>query len=107
MAERREDDRDAVAGQPGTGTECGGEEPVERARGRMGRPETLEEDGHRGGAIGFERVGPPQVVECGIERGADGRLGGVPDATLEERALGPLHQRSAPRSRRRRAMMLR
>ena len=34
-------------------------------------------------------------------------LGGVPDAALEERALGRLHQRSAPRSRRRRAMMLR
>ena len=36
-----------------------------------------------------------------------GRLGGVTDAALEERALGRLHQRSAPRSRRRRAMMLR
>ena len=58
-------------------------------------------------AVGVQRVGPSQIVERAVERGAARCLGGVPDAALEERPLRRLHQRSAPRSRRRRAMMLR
>ena len=59
------------------------------------------------GAVGAQRVAPAEVVERGVERRTVGGLGGVPDAALEQGALGRLHQRSAPRSSSRRAMMLR
>ena len=54
-----------------------------------------------------QRVGPPQIVECGVERRRrwSGRWRRAGSARTGE-VLG-VHHRSFPRSRRRRAMMFR
>ena len=57
--------------------------------------------------VGGEGVLPAELVEGGVEVGARRRRGGVLDALGEELALLGVHHRSGPRSRSRRATMLR
>ena len=102
-SQRGQDDGGPTRARP----QRGGQQPVERARRGVRRPEALEEDGDGGGAVGVQRIGPSQILQRGIERGTAGAARGVADTGHEEGALRGLHQRSAPRSRRRRAMMLR
>ncbi len=60
-----------------------------------------------GARIGGEGVAPSQLVEGDIEGGTRLLGRGLSEAPLEQAALLAVHQRSSPRSRRRRAMMFR
>ena len=80
---------------------------VESRRDRVGR--TLELEESRNGALWVSGQGftPPEIVERLVQnRGAVDRHR-MTDAPVEERSLLWVHQRSVPRSRSLRAMMLR
>ena len=74
---------------------------------RRRRALVLEDGGDRRGRIGREGVLPAQLGQRGVEVGTRRRGRGVLDALGEELALLLVHHRSGPRSRRRRATMLR
>ena len=52
-----------------------------------------------------ERIVPPELEQCRLERLAVVHPHGVLQAPLEEDEIAGVHHRSAPRSRSRRAMM--
>jgi hypothetical protein len=80
---------------------------VEGRRRGAGRPLPLEEQRHGGPWVVGQGVAPPQVVEGGVEGRSGVVAGGGLQAGGEQPALVGVHQRSAPRSSRRRATMLR
>ena len=83
------------------------DDAVEGAGGGAGLALEGEQQRHRRPPVDLERVGPAQLGQGGVERGAGVALGGVAEAPLEQLQLLAVHQRSLPRSSRRRAMMLR
>jgi hypothetical protein len=85
----------------------GAQDVVERGGRDVRGALELEQDRHGGAPVDGERVLPAELVERGVERRAGVLRGGVAEAALEEVEVGAVHQRSFPRSRSRRAMMLR
>ncbi len=61
---------------------------VERRGRGVGRALQLEEQRDRGVRVDRQRVGPAQLVEGGVERGAGVVLGGVAQAPLEQLEIG-------------------
>ena len=73
----------------------------------MRRALELEEDGDGLLRVLRQRVAPADLEQRRVERLAGVRLDGVAQAPLEDLPVPAVHQRSLPRSSRRRAMMLR
>ena len=67
----------------------------------------LERQRHGVGPVARQGVVPTELAERLVERGARRRRHDVRQAPLEQLAVLGVHQRSSPRSSRRRAMMLR
>lgn len=67
----------------------------------------FEEGGDSGARFDGQRLRPPDLLEGRVEGPSRVPLRGVADAPCEQLEVLAVHQRSFPRSRRRRAMMLR
>ena len=89
------------------GNVLGEHDGFERRRRGVVRPLEFEQDRYRVALVDRERVAPTEVDERGVESGPGVHRGRVADAAGEERADVSIHYRSSPRSRSRRAMMLR
>jgi hypothetical protein len=80
---------------------------IESRRRRVGRALRREQDAHRRLRVVGESVGPAQLEQHVVEGVGLGRGDRLVERRREELAVLLVHQRSAPRSRRRRATMLR
>ncbi len=80
---------------------------VECGAGRVGTAQHLEEDRDRRAPVGRQRITPSELLEGVVECLPRARRGGVSKALSEDMELALVDHASAPRSRRRRATMLR
>ena len=77
-SQRRSGGRTTARSGCAVGAERGGQQPVERGRGRRVRAPGLRRARDTAAApVGRQRVAPSEVVERGVERGTVARLGGV------------------------------